>query len=118
MILPPIFKIHNCVSSDTCILVSLSGNSCQKFSVFSGILNSFNARTHRINLFAHLAKNPSFAAVMLLVAGVQLLLIYYGGTLFRTAGLTLPELKAVCLIAFSVVPVDLARKLCLRLRRR
>lgn len=86
--------------------------------VFSGILNSFNARTHRFNLFAHLAKNPSFAAVMLLVAGVQLLLIYYGGTLFRTAGLTLPELKAVCLIAFSVVPVDLARKLCLRLRRR
>ena len=55
---------------------------------------------------------------MALVAVVQLLLIYFGGTLFRTAGLTLSELRTVLLIAFLVVPADAIRKLVLRLAGR
>ena len=86
--------------------------------VFAGIFNSFNARTHRLNLLAHLVRNPSFITIMALVAGIQLLLIYYGGSLFRTAGLTLPELKTVLLIALTVVPADLLRKCWLRLHHR
>lgn len=86
--------------------------------IFCGIFNSFSARTHRLNLFAHLHKNPAFAFIMALVAVVQLLLIYFGGTLFRTAGLTLPELRTVLLIAFLVVPADAIRKLVLRLAGR
>lgn len=83
--------------------------------IFAGIFNSFNARTHRINLLAHLTRNPSFLFIMSMVAVVQLLLIYYGGSLFRTAGLTLRELKTVLMIAFLVIPADSLRKLCLRL---
>ena len=86
--------------------------------IFCGIFNSFSARTHRLNLFAHLHKNPAFAFIMVLVAAVQLLLIYFGGTLFRTAGLTLSELRTVLLIAFLVVPADAIRKLVLRLAGR
>ena len=86
--------------------------------IFTGIFNSFNARTHRINLLAHLHKNPSFLLIMAMVAVIQLLLIYYGGSLFRTAGLTFAELRRVLLIAFLVVPADCVRKLTLRLAGR
>ena len=83
--------------------------------IFAGVFNSFNARTYRINLFSHLRKNPLFLIIMTMVAVIQLLLIYYGGSLFRTAGLTLGELRTVLLIAFLVVPADCIRKLVLRL---
>lgn len=83
--------------------------------IFSGVFNSFNARTHRVNLLAHIRKNVSFILIMTTVAAVQLLLIYYGGSLFRTAGLTPIELRKVLLIAFLVIPVDCVRKLVMRL---
>lgn len=54
--------------------------------IFAGIFNCFNARTYRINLLAHIRKNPMFILIMAAVAAIQLLLIYYGGSLFRTAG--------------------------------
>ncbi len=86
--------------------------------IFTGIFNSFNARTHRVNLLAHLHRNPSFIFIMFMVAVIQLVLIYYGGSLFRTAGLTLHELARVLTIAFLVVPADCVRKLILRLAGR
>ncbi len=86
--------------------------------IFTGIFNSFNARTHRVNLFAHLHRNPAFAGIMAMVAVIQIVLIYYGGSLFRTAGLTPRELLLVLLIAFLVVPADGLRKLFLRLNHR
>ena len=83
--------------------------------IFSGIFNSFNARTHRINLCSHLFGNLSFVGIMTAVALVQLLLIYFGGSLFRTAGLQLWELRRVMALAFLVVPADMIRKLVMRL---
>lgn len=82
--------------------------------IFTGIFNSFNARTNRINLLANLSHNPSFLVIMTAVAAIQLLLIYYGGALFRTAGLSARALRWVLLLAFTVVPVDSVCKLLLR----
>lgn len=82
--------------------------------IFMGIFNCFNARTHRLNLFAHLRKNIVFILIILFITFVQIILIYYGGDLFRTAGLTLSEFIIMLLIAFSVVPVDWFRKIILR----
>lgn len=86
--------------------------------IFAGIFNSFNARTHRINIFSHLGKNPTFLLIMGLVSVVQIVMIYYGGSLFRTAGLTGAELKYILLISATVIPVDFIRKLILRSRKR
>jgi len=86
--------------------------------IFMGVFNSLNARTHRLNLFSHLVQNKAFIAVMFFVAAVQLFLIYFGGALFRTAGLTFPELSTVLRLAFTVIPLDLLRKLVLRLAGR
>ena len=83
--------------------------------IFTGIFNSLNARTHRVNLFAHLFQNLSFVGIMAAVAIIQLLLIYFGGTVFRTAGLELWELRRVMAMALLVIPADMARKLVMRL---
>ncbi len=79
--------------------------------IFCGIFHACNARTHRLNLLSHIGKNPLFMLIMTAVTAVQLALIYFGGALFRTTPLTVPELCAVAALAFTVVPVDLLRKL-------
>ena len=82
--------------------------------IFMGIFNCFNARTHRLNLLSNLYKNKAFILIILFIVGVQLILIYYGGDLFRGYGLTLKELFITILIASSVIPIDWIRKLYLR----
>ncbi|MDD4187906.1 MAG: calcium-translocating P-type ATPase, PMCA-type [Bacilli bacterium] len=82
--------------------------------VFMGIFNAFNARTSHINIFHNISKNKVFMAIFLLVSIIQIYFIYYGGNLFRTYGLTLYELVFVLVLAFTVIPVDLLRKIYLR----
>jgi Ca2+-transporting ATPase len=82
--------------------------------IFIGIFNCFNARTHRLNLFAHLYKNKPFIAIISFIVLVQIILIYYGGNLFRTVGLNFKEFQFMILLAFSVIPVDWFRKIYLR----
>ena len=84
--------------------------------IFISIFNAFNARTVRINLLANLFKNKVFLSIIFFIAVVQLILIYFGGELFRTAGLTLKELEIMILIASTVIPVDWLRKYALRKR--
>lgn len=82
--------------------------------VFIGIFNAFNARTKRINLFSNILKNKVFIAIFLLVSIIQIYFIYYGGSLFRTYGLTFKELLFCLVIAFSVIPFDIIRKYVFR----
>ncbi|MEG1457289.1 MAG: HAD-IC family P-type ATPase [Bacilli bacterium] len=82
--------------------------------IFISIFNMFNARTHRINILSSLFKNKVFLLVTIFIILVQILLIYYGGSLFRTTGLTLIEFQIMILISFSIVPVDILRKLYLK----
>ena len=82
--------------------------------IFMGIFNSFNARTHRLNLFANLYQNRAFIIVISFVLIIQLYLIYFGGNLFRTAGLTFFELLVMLFLSATVIPVDWIRKLYLK----
>lgn len=82
--------------------------------IFIDIFNSFNARTHRLNLLAHIKENKVFIGIMTFIVIVQVVLIYHGGALFRTTGLTFREFEIMLLLAFTVVPVDWCRKLFLR----
>lgn len=96
------------------------GNEAQFMTAFFGlfifidIFNSFNARTHRLNLLAHIEKNRVFLAIMIFVIIVQIILIYFGGELFRTVGLTFKEFQIMILLAATVIPIDWLRKLYLR----
>ncbi len=82
--------------------------------IFIGVCNAFNARTHRLNLLAHLKKNVVFVITILFIVSVQCYLIYHGGDLFRTYGLTAFEFLVVLLLSFTVIPVDFLRKILLK----
>ena len=78
--------------------------------IFIGVFNAFNARTERKNLLANITKNKIFIGMFSFIAIVQIYLIYHGGNLFRTYGLTFKELCFVLILSFSVIPVDQLRK--------
>lgn len=82
--------------------------------IFIGIGNAFNARTHRLNILAHLHENSVFLITFLFIACVQMILIYKGGVVFRTFGLTPFELMLVLILAFTVIPCDFIRKKILK----
>lgn len=86
--------------------------------IYSGVFNSFNARTERINPLANISRNPTFILIMLVVSAVQLVMIYFGGQIFRTAGLSLEHLRMILLMAFSVIPVDLLRRWIFKKRKK
>ena len=79
--------------------------------IFIGIFNCFNARTTRINLFANLIKNKMFMIIISFIVIIQIVLIYFGGNIFRTVGLNIKELFIVVLIALTVIPIDWIRKI-------
>ena len=79
--------------------------------IFAGIFNCFNAHTSRINIFAHLLKNKMFMLVISFIIIVQVILMYYGGTMFRTIPLSIREFAIMLVISFTVVPVDVIRKI-------
>ena len=82
--------------------------------IFIGIFNSFNARTYRINIFSNILKNKIYLIIISLIIIVQIYLIYFGGDLFRTYGLTAKEFLIILLISLSVWPVDGIRKMILK----
>ena len=86
--------------------------------IFAGVFNSLNARTYRLNILSYIDRNKMFIAIMLAVSVMQILLIYYGGAVFRTTGLNLNELVLVLALASTVILFDLGRKIFLRLNKR
>lgn len=84
--------------------------------IFISIFNAFNARTTRLNIFSDILKNKVFIVIMTFIFLAQLFLIYNGGSLFRTYGLTLKELVVVVLLAITVIPLDIIRKLIYKKR--
>ncbi len=82
--------------------------------IFIGVFNSFNARSERLNILANLKENKVFIIIIAFILTVQIYLIYHGGDLFRTYGLTAKELFIVLLLAATVFPVDFLRKIYLR----
>jgi calcium-translocating P-type ATPase len=81
--------------------------------MFMAIFTSFCARTHKLNLLDYLASNKAFILIMGAVTLIQILILYYGGTVFRTGGLEPRHLLLTAGLAFTVIPVDIIRKLVL-----
>ncbi len=77
--------------------------------MFIGISSAVCARTHRFNKLDHLAANKPFLGVMGLVAATQTLLVYRGGALFRTVGLSAGQLVFVLLLSSTVILAHMLR---------
>ena len=55
-------------------------------------------------------KNKTFILIMAFITIVQIILIYFGGTMFRTKSLTLFEFLVMLILAITVIPIDSFRK--------
>lgn len=86
--------------------------------IFSSVFNCFNARTDRVKLFSGLSKNKGFILIMSGVLFIQILFVYLGGSVLRTAPLTAKELLITFLLSLLVFPVEFLRKAVLRLIKR
>lgn len=85
--------------------------------IFMGIAIALCTRTTSINLFSNLRKNRAFLVIMPAVAAIQLLIIYFGGEVFRCVPITAKDLFYCALFASSVVFADTVRKCIGRLLR-
>ncbi|GMO23717.1 MAG: calcium-translocating P-type ATPase, PMCA-type [Termitinemataceae bacterium] len=84
------------------------------FFVFIAVFNAFNARTDKINLFDNISGNKGFLQILAIIVLVQVLLVYIGGAVFNCYGLSLSQWGIVLLFAFSIIPIDLIRKIVCR----
>lgn len=84
------------------------------FFIFSAVFNAFNARTDELNLFKWISKNTGFLKIIGLIAAVQVVLTYVGGEVFACHGLNPMEWGIVLVMALSIIPVDLIRKLIVK----
>lgn len=84
--------------------------------IFLAVFNAFNARTHRLNIFAHLKENKVFIFIIIFIVTIQILMVYSGITIFQTTPVTISEFIIVILIALSIIPFDFIRKFILKKR--
>ncbi len=82
--------------------------------IFLGIMNFFIARSERLNIMANIFANGSFIGITLLITVIQLLMVFFGGEIFRTEPLDVKTLCGLLATSFSVVPLDALRKLIMR----
>ena len=83
--------------------------------IFASVFNCFCARTDRLKLFANITKNRAFILIMAAILIIQIVFVYLGGSVLRTAPLTARELGLTSFLALTVFPADLLRKLLWRL---
>ncbi len=82
--------------------------------IFASVFNCFNARTDRIKTFSSITKNRAFILIMAAILIIQIVFVYLGGQVLRTAPLTARELLLTSLLALTVFPADILRKLLWR----
>ena len=81
--------------------------------VFAFMVNAFNVRSDGLNVFEHIGENKRFIHIWLTIMAVQVLLVSIGGVIgeiFSCVRFGLDGWIAVCLMALTMYPVDLIRK--------
>ena len=86
--------------------------------IFAGAFNCFNARTERLNMFAGITKNPTFIAIIALVATVQTVFIYFGSSVMRTVPLSASHLLLTVIFALPVILFEQVAKVFVKLSRK
>lgn len=84
--------------------------------IFAGLFNCFGARCERLWILSNIEKNKSFIFIISLIAVIQIVMIYFGGSVFRTAPLLVSELARVIILAFTVVPFEMLRRIIFKLK--
>lgn len=80
------------------------------FFIICSVVNGFNIRTEKMNLFDNISLNKGFLSTMAVIAGVQVLMTLIGGAIFRTTPLSLIQWGIVLGLSLVIIPIDLIRK--------
>ena len=86
--------------------------------VFSGLFGAFHARTDSPDPFSHVKGGGSFFLFIAATSACQIALLYFGGTLFRTSGLTFLQLLLPLVLAATVLPFGAIVKCAERVLRK
>ena len=86
--------------------------------VFSGLFGAFHARTDSPDPFSHVKGGGSFFLFIAATSACQIALLYFGGTLFRTSGLTFLQLLLSLALAATVLPFGAIVKCAERVLRK
>ena len=73
--------------------------------------NGFNARTDHINPFEHIGRNKNFLYVMGSILLMQFVFVTFGGEVLSVEALNLRSWILCAVIAFLVIPINMALKL-------
>lgn len=84
--------------------------------IFAGLFNAVSARCERLWIFSNIGKNKMFVAIMLFIAVIQVLIIYFGGELFRSTPLSAAELMLAIGCASLVLVFDILRRIVIKLK--
>jgi magnesium-transporting ATPase (P-type) len=106
---PVVTSLYRSASDNIYLLTAFFG-----LFIFCSVFNCFNARTDRLRLLAGISRNRAFILIKSAVLAVQLIFVYLGGAVLRTAPLTARELLMTMLLSLLVFPADFIRKLLWR----
>lgn len=81
------------------------------FFILFAVVNGFNARTDKVNIFENIRLNPPFIKIMALIVVVQVTMIFIGGNILRTVPMTANEWGIVVLLSLLALPIGFLRKL-------
>ena len=84
--------------------------------IFAGLFNCISARCERLWIFSNIRKNRLFVAIMLLISTIQIIIVYFGGELFRSTPLAPAELLLALGAASTVLIFDSIRRIIVKLK--
>ena len=89
--------------------------------IWAALMNGFNVRDNGTGIFKRLNENPNFLKIMSIIIAVQLAIVYAGiipfapfqwiGDMFSCTPIPLTGLACVAVLAITMIPVDLIRKM-------
>ncbi|MBR5662300.1 MAG: calcium-translocating P-type ATPase, PMCA-type [Bacilli bacterium] len=84
--------------------------------IFLGIFNAFSSRTSSINIFKNINLNKPFLFLFIFIFIAQILIIYLGGNIFGTYGMSVHDLIFVLILSTTTLIVNTIRKIYIKKR--
>ena len=82
--------------------------------ILMAVFNGLNVRSEGLNLFEHIKENKVFVKIMGLIVVIQVAMTFIGGEVLRCKPMNLKEWLIVIILAVSIIPIDLLRKVICR----
>lgn len=80
------------------------------FFIYAVLFNSFNTRSENFNIFEHIRQNKNFITIIGTLFIVQTLIIQFGGKVFSTVTLSIPEFLFAFCAGAVIILIDIIRK--------